>query len=74
MANDAISSIRKILASMCTRAGLARKPLTIANVVRKTWKITMHFKNTIVVKASASESAALHHLALCGLHHGRILP
>ena len=58
----------------CIYVAVGQKASTIANVVRK---LEEHgaMAYTIVVAASASESAAMQYVApVLGLHHGRVLP
>ena len=58
----------------CIYVAVGQKASTVANVVRK---LEEHgaMAYTIVVAASASESAAMQYVApVFGLHHGRVLP
>ena len=58
----------------CIYVAVGQKSSTVANVVRK---LEEHgaMAYTIVVAASASESAAMQYVApVLGLHHGRVLP
>lgn len=57
----------------CIYVAIGQKASTISNVVRK---LEEHgaLANTIVVVATASESAALQYRTVCRLRNGRILP
>jgi F-type H+/Na+-transporting ATPase subunit alpha len=58
----------------CVYVAIGQKQSTIANVVRKLEE-NGALANTIIVAASASESAALQFIGTVRrLHHGRILP
>jgi F-type H+-transporting ATPase subunit alpha len=58
---------------ICVYVAIGQKASSIKNVVRKLEE-TGAMEYTIVVAASASESAAMQYLALRRLHDGRILP
>ena len=60
---------------ICIYVAIGQKASTVVNVVRQASKSMAALEYTIVVAATAAESAALAvHRAVFRVHHGRILP